>query len=55
MLKNSFLYHMQETSRSWVEMSRFLDILKQLIRTPSVVVRNTVFSLFKGHCECAKS
>ena len=37
MFKNFFLKHMQETAGNSPEMSRFLDILKQLIRTPSVV------------------
>ena len=37
MFKNFFLKHMQETAGNSAEMSRFLDILKQQIRIPSVV------------------
>ena len=37
MFKEIFLKHIRETVGESTEMSRFLDILKQLIRTPSVV------------------
>jgi len=37
MFKNFFLNHMQKTAKNSEEISRFLDILKQLIRIPSVV------------------
>ncbi|WP_373031464.1 peptidase M42 [Sulfurovum sp.] len=37
MFKEIFLKHISETVGDSTEMSRFLDILKQLIRTPSVV------------------
>ena len=37
MFKNFFLKHLQETEGKSAEICRFLDILKQLIRTPSVV------------------
>ncbi len=37
MFKEIFLKHIRETVGTSTEMSRFLDILKQLIRTPSVV------------------
>ena len=37
MFKSFFLKHLQETAGNSAEISRFLDILKQQIRTPSVV------------------
>lgn len=46
MLKGIFLRHMRETFGASAEMSRFLDILKQLIRTPSVVGAEHSFFLF---------
>ncbi|MEY3089998.1 MAG: hypothetical protein RL113_314 [Pseudomonadota bacterium] len=46
MLKNFFLKHMQESAANSAEMNRFLDILKQLIRTPSVIGSEHPFFLF---------
>ena len=37
MFKEIFLKHIRDTGACTEEISRFLDILKQLIRTPSVV------------------
>jgi len=46
MFKEIFLKHIRETLGESAEMSRFLDILKQLIRTPSVVGAEHSFFLF---------
>ena len=46
MFKNYFLKHMQGTEGNAEEISRFLDILKQLIRTPSVVGAEHSFFLY---------
>ena len=46
MLKDIFLNHIKKTIDIPPEMSRFLDILKQLIRTPSVVGAEHSFFLF---------
>lgn len=46
MFKELFLKHIRETVVVSTEISRFLDILKQLIRTPSVVGAEHYFFLF---------
>lgn len=46
MFKEIFLNHIRKTIDMPTEMSRFLDILKQLIRTPSVVGAEHSFFLF---------
>ncbi|MBT8348548.1 MAG: hypothetical protein KJP24_03700 [Sulfurovum sp.] len=46
MLKNFFLKQIQENYENSEEISRFLDILKQLIRTPSVVGAEHPFFLY---------
>lgn len=46
MFKRIFLKHMQEIGGETEEIGRFLDILKQLIRTPSVVGAEHSFFLY---------
>ena len=46
MIKNFFLKHMQDTEENSEELIRFLDILKQLIRIPSVVGAEHSFFLY---------
>jgi putative aminopeptidase FrvX len=46
LFKEIFLKHIRGTGACTTEMSRFLDILKQLIRTPSVVGAEHYFFLF---------
>jgi putative aminopeptidase FrvX len=51
-LKERFLKHIRETVGDSMQMSRFLDILKQLIRTPSVVgAEHSFFLVLKRELE----
>lgn len=52
MFKEIFLKHIRETLGDSAEVSRFLDILKQLIRTPSVVgAEHSFFLVLKRELE----